>query len=178
MLRGPPNKAGLVVKLAALVVALATALAGCASGSPAKPDTSGGATRSTRKTAAPTPSAAVVVRRLRAAGIPIGHVTVYDAANDPNKLLGRPGQYVSKAQFADRRADGQPGEVSAGGSVETFASSDDSARRDKYVKAIAKSSALFAEYDYRRGAVLLRVSSRLTPSQASRYAAALTRVAN
>ncbi len=44
----------------------------------------------------PPPSPEVVVRELEARGVPVGEVEVYNEDNDPNKLLGRPGQYVGK----------------------------------------------------------------------------------
>lgn len=58
-----------------------------------------------------------VVDGLRAAGLPIGEVQVFDASNDPNSQLGRPGQYTSKASFADTRigteVDGVEGAVTS-----------------------------------------------------------------
>jgi len=117
------------------------------------------------KTAA---GAALVIGQLKAAGLPIDAVTAYSAADDPNHLLGRPGQYISKAMFHDSRLDVGT-EVGNGGSVETFANADDLQNRAKYVQAIARSSALFSEYDYSAGRTLLRVSSKLTPDQAAAY---------
>jgi hypothetical protein len=44
-----------------------------------------------------------VVQRLEAEGMPIGESKAYSAENDPNELLGRPGQYTSKVIFKDTR---------------------------------------------------------------------------
>jgi hypothetical protein len=129
----------------------------------------------------PPPSAAATVERLKGEGVPIRKVEPYTEENDPNKLLGRPGQYIGKANFRDRRAedDGARGlDVSEGGSVEVFESEDDAGKRTAYVEAIGQSGAgPFAEYDYRRGRVLLRVAGNLTPKQAREYEAALRKVA-
>lgn len=52
---------------------------------------------------APPPSAADTVQQLKAQGVPISKVETYTEENDPNKLQGRPGQYVGKANFRDSR---------------------------------------------------------------------------
>ena len=100
-----------------------------------------------------------MVTALRNAGLPIGVVRNYTASSDPNKLLGRPGQYTGKANFRDRRIRGGTGfDVNNGGSVETFSNSADAKRRFNYVSAITETSPLFAEYDYLEGTVFLRLS--------------------
>ncbi len=87
-----------------------------------------------------------------------------------------PGQYIGKANFRDRRAqDGSGFDVSNGGSVETFASKAEAARRFHYVQTISQSSSLFVEYDYLEGTVFLRVSHNLTPAQAKAYETRLRR---
>ena len=72
------------------------------------------------------PNAEAVVERLQAAGLTIGKVIVYTEETDPNDLLGRPGQYTSKAAFTDTRVDESDlvatpkWDVARGGSVEVF----------------------------------------------------------
>ncbi len=127
----------------------------------------------------PPPSAAGTVEKLKGQGFPISKVETYTEENDPNKLQGRPGQYVGKANFRDRRAenDGLDGlDVSEGGSIEVFESEGDAEERTTYVKAIAESGGPFAEYDYRSRRVLLRLAGNLTPKQARQYEAALEKV--
>jgi hypothetical protein len=126
--------------------------------------------------AASTPDARHTVQHLKALGLPIFAVKTFTAANDPNALLGRPGEYTSKANFRDRRL-GAPGfdPIQDGGSVEVFATNTAAQRRYKYVHAITQSAPIFFEYDYLHGRALLRLSHRLTPAQAHRYAAALNR---
>lgn len=46
-------------------------------------------------------SAKDVIDKLKSAGLPIDNIIVYTEDTDANKLLGRPNQYISKANFAD-----------------------------------------------------------------------------
>src|SRR5262245_15264945 len=78
-----------------------------------------------------------VVTGLRQAGLPIGAVRYYTPASDPNKLLGRPGQYSGKANFRDRRIRGSGFDVDCGGSVETFPNKQTASVRYRYIHAIA-----------------------------------------
>ena len=149
-------------KLAPFALLAAVALAGCAdTGAPPRADT--------------------IALKLRGQGLPIRQVGLYTEENDPNKLLGRPGQYVGKANFRDRRAENdrlKGLDMSEGGSIEVFESEEDAERRAAYLEGIAKSGVgPFAEYDYRRGRVLLRVAGNLTPRQAREYEAAFEKVA-
>jgi hypothetical protein len=48
-------------------------------------------------------SAAQLVAGLKAKGQPIGETVTYTDATDLNHLLGRPGQYITKAEFKDTR---------------------------------------------------------------------------
>ncbi|MGW4560862.1 hypothetical protein ACWEN3_00185 [Streptomyces sp. NPDC004561] len=97
------------------------------------------------------------------------------AENDPNHLLGRPGQYTSKITFEDTRIPAgkvtgtHKGDVERGGSIEAFATSTDAQTRAKYVEAVTESMPALAEYDYVHGNVLVRVSHDLTPRQAAGY---------
>jgi hypothetical protein len=119
------------------------------------------------------PTAQQVVGKLKQAGLPIGRYRIYTASTDPNKLLGRPGQYTSKVNFNDTRLGFKADyAVDGGGSVEVFANVQDAQRRYKFMVALAKSP-LFAEYDYLQGVILLRLSHDLTPTQARQYLTAL-----
>ena len=127
----------------------------------------------------PPPSAKSVIAKLKADGLPVGKVDNYTASSDPNKLLGRPDQYVGKANFTDRRlkSDGQTSiDTTEGGSIEVFEDEDAAEKREEYVKAITESASLLAEYSYREGRVFLRLGSDLTPDQAAKYESALRKV--
>jgi hypothetical protein len=126
------------------------------------------------------PRADNIALKLKGQGLPVRQVKVYSEADDPNKLLGRPGQYIGKANFRDSRADSDRArglDVSEGGSIEVFAFEGDARQRADYVEEIARSGGgLFAEYDYLRGKVLLRVAGNLTPTEAREYQAALKKI--
>jgi hypothetical protein len=129
----------------------------------------------------PPPNVRTIALKLKGQGLPVRTVRVYTEETDPNKLLGRPGQYVGKAHFRDPRADSDDLkglDVSEGGSIEVFTSADEAEKRAAYVEGIGKSGVgPFAEYDYRRGRVLLRIAGNLTPKQAREYERALAKAA-
>jgi hypothetical protein len=121
-------------------------------------------------------SAGQVIKQLQDAGVPIDESQELTAANDPNELLGRPGQYTGKAFFHDARLPAEKNslhpeliDADSGGSVEVFASEADAKKRADYVQAITESSGLFAEYSYLRGAAFIRVTGKLTPDQVKIY---------
>lgn len=131
------------------------------------------------KTSSPT-DAATVVAKLKAAGLPVANVAVVTAANDPNQMLGRPGQYAGKDTFTDTRIDpskardNTAGSVDLGGAVEVFSKAPDAKVRAAWIQSVKKSTPIFGtEYDYLSGAVLLRLSQVLTPDQAAAYKKAL-----
>jgi hypothetical protein len=123
-------------------------------------------------------TAGQVARRLKAHGLPVAGIEVFTAADDPDHLLGRPGEYTSKSEFADSRITGEAGQgVTAGGSVEVFADQAGAVRRARYIQALVQAApVLGAEYDYVAGGVLLRVSGQLTPAQARQYKRALAAI--
>jgi hypothetical protein len=171
-------KTGRAAGLAAAVLALAAC-----SGSPAAPaavplTASPSAPARVTPAAATALTAAQVTRALKAHGLPVTGIKVFTAADDPNHLLGRPGEYTSKTEFADSRITGETGQgVAAGGSVEVYPGHGGAVRRARYIQAIVQAApALGAEYDYIAGAVLLRVSGQLTPQQAARYKRALAAI--
>ena len=104
--------------------------------------------------------------------------TVYTAATDPNKLLGRPGGYTSKADFTDDRAKPDlDDEVQNGGSVEVYDDPADAEERGKFIADTLDKMKIFGtEYHYLKGGILLRVSGELTPEQAAGYETALNKL--
>jgi zinc-ribbon domain len=122
-------------------------------------------------------SADEVLQGLKDKDLPIGESVAYTAENDPNDLLGRPNQYTSKVTFKDTRIDphsiADKIDVRNGGSIEVFENQDDATARKNYVESIGKAFAPAAEYTYREGTVLLRLSHQLTPKQAEEYENAL-----
>ncbi|MFJ9605027.1 hypothetical protein ACIRS1_01560 [Kitasatospora sp. NPDC101176] len=116
--------------------------------------------------------AAAALGKLATAVPSLKIVKQYTAEDDPNHLLGRPGQYVSKVSFSDSRikpadVEGESADsVARGGAVEVFATEADARKRSEYIQAIVKGMPALLEYDYVRGPVLIRVSKYLTPDQA------------
>lgn len=142
--------------------------------SPAVPQ---GSATVTSKAPARISTAEDVVTALRAAGLPIGNMIVYDATTDPNTLLGRPNGYTSKTAFTDTRISGTDTtdefDISNGGSVEYFATNELAVSRSEYIQTFGKSLPSLIEYNYINGGVLLRLSKELTPEQAGAYETAL-----
>jgi hypothetical protein len=158
--------------------------AGCGSDKSGKSDESGAAAppAATASSSSPAPkklTAEQVAKALKDHNLPIKKITVYDENTDPNKKLGRPGQYTSKVSFIDSRVkNGQPNDVSSGGSVEVFEDAADALARGRYIQTTLRSMPMLgAEYDYISGGVLLRVAGELRPSGAKAYGAALETIA-
>ena len=123
-------------------------------------------------------NASDVVNALKKYGLPIGNQLVYTVENDPNKLMGRSGQYTSKVNFIDTTAkEDKKVEMLNGGSVEMFDNNVDAKNRFDYVSKTAKSSPLFNEYDYVQGKILLRLSKNLAPIHVKKYEDTLKKIA-
>lgn len=114
--------------------------------------------------------AAAIIRDLAASGVPVKLGTVYDENTDPNKLLGRPNGYLSKAEFTDSRV-----KADKAGSVEVFDDASGAEARAEYIQALGKSPAL-AEYTFVRGNVVVRVDKDMAPSDAKAYEEALNKI--
>jgi hypothetical protein len=166
-----------VVVLAAVLVA-AVVLAGCGesrshpAGQPTPAAGSG-----------PTPGAPVTITaaglmdKLKKSALPITQARCYTQADDPNNLLGRPGQYVDRCAWHDKRIqdpfpevteeDGPP--TAIGGSIELFEHPGDAVKRASYLKSFDAFSPERHWVVPRGGIVLLRVSRQLTRAQAAIY---------
>ena len=125
-------------------------------------------------------NASQILEAMKASGLSMGDIQVFDETNDPNGLLGRPGSYVSKAHFLDTRVSDPygfewfEGEINTdyGGTVEVFETAEAAQSRAQYIQGIVDAGASFgAMYTYLKDNVLLRVGYELTPSQAAEYEA-------
>jgi hypothetical protein len=94
----------------------------------------------------------------------ITKVTVYTATSDPNHLLGRQGEYTSKAEWV---TDGQ------NSGIETFGDAADARARYSYLRAFRPP--IGDGYDYLYQASILRVAAIYAPSQAARLKASFKR---
>ncbi|MFH9348314.1 hypothetical protein [Kitasatospora sp. NPDC017646] len=166
--------------LTLLTVGLLAATAACSSTTtdrPAAPAPSLTAAAQTGGTASPKAAppaaaqdAAAVAAKIKKAVHTATTTTNITAADDPNKLLGRPHQYTSATVITDSRIeDTNASGADRGATVEVFATAEDAKARAAYIEAIGKAQPIFAEYDYVHGTVLVRVAKALTPDQAAEY---------
>lgn len=114
--------------------------------------------------------AAAIIGDLGANGVPAKLGTVYDENTDPNKLLGRPNGYLSKAEFTDSRV-----KAEKAGSVEVFEDDGSAEARAEYIQALGKTPML-TEYTYVKGNVVVRVDKDMAPSDAKAYEDALNEI--
>jgi hypothetical protein len=111
-----------------------------------------------------------IVSKLQGSNLPIDNVIVYTEQTDKNKLLGRPGQYISKVNFADTQLEQSDDKSSPnGGSIEVFSNTSDLDARKTYIESIIKKSPIFTEYIFVNGNYLLRLSKDLSNDQVNKY---------
>lgn len=103
----------------------------------------------------------------------LGKVVIYTEDTDPNKLLGRPNQYIGKLNFTDTRYKGTKAEDF--GTIEIFKNKDDLEARYQYVESVTKGTPLLM-YQFRHENLLMRLPHEVTPTQAKEYEAALNQM--
>jgi len=118
-------------------------------------------------------SAIDIIRALITAKYPVFSEVSYDEKTDPNKLLGRPNQYTSKANASDLRISNKASKNPEDIIVEVFSTVEDCALREKHVQSMYESVPALAQYMYPCANVLLRVDFSLLPSEAEEYNGAL-----
>lgn len=116
-----------------------------------------------------------VAKTMIAKGVPATIALTYTAGNDPNNLLGRQGGYSSKVSLQDSRLptvhnflSKSASSIDGGGSLECYPTGAAAQSRYEYLKHF-KGSFFGDGYDYLSGSCVLRLSSALTPTQASQY---------
>jgi hypothetical protein len=113
-----------------------------------------------------------LVAKVKQAGLPIGKVDCFTEETDPNDLLGRPGGYTSKCDWADKREEQYSADDLIGGSFEVYDTPEDAAERAEYLEGFAGSGALSTGYTWvvpDGGVTVLRIDQELTPTQAKQY---------
>ena len=167
--------------LPVLAAAVLLTVAGCSSSpAPAASAAPTSAAPTTTAAAATSPlTAAAIIAKFKAAGLPVTSTYAFTAGTDPNHLLGRPNGYAAKISWTDSRipasdtSGAQQGDVSLGGSLEQYATPAAAQARETYIQGILKADPMLGtEYDYVVGDVLVRVSQYLTPAEAQAYQAA------
>lgn len=106
------------------------------------------------------------------AGLPIENIIEHTESTDPNDLLGRPGGYTSKVNFADSRIEQYDITDPYGGTVEVFITKNDTEKRRDHLEAILNAMDIFGgQYIYvsEDGLAILRLEYDITPSQAAEY---------
>lgn len=126
-----------------------------------------------------------IINKMKEKNTNIGKVVVYTEETDLNQLLGRPGQYISKISFEDKRLEQENADNEylteeernepTGGTIEVFENEKDMKKRKEYIEGFSTSS-LFSQYVYSKGNVLLRVDGDLTPTQAKEYESLLNEI--
>jgi hypothetical protein len=112
-----------------------------------------------------------VIDRFVVFELPVGETIIYDEETCPNDLLGRPGQYVGKADWEDTRVE-QYGDFLTGGTIEIFEDDATLVKRKEYLEPFLE-EAVFLQYMFIHKNVIVRVDKELTPSQADEYKDAL-----
>lgn len=105
-----------------------------------------------------------IALELKANGIPIDKIIIYDKTSDVNNLLGKPGQYTSKVNFSIKGLEQYDINDPNGGSIEVFKNNDDAIKRkNKIINTIKNDTTLstynYTEYLYVKDNVLLRLHS-------------------
>lgn len=103
-------------------------------------------------------------------------IVVYDEETDPNENLGRPGQYIGKADFFDDRMEDTEDNA---GTIEFFSSKSDCNDRYGYLCKLSDPElGVFGvnQYIFKYDLAVFRVSFDLTPTQAEEYKAAMDEI--
>lgn len=115
--------------------------------------------------------------------LPIVQEKTYNEKDDPNQKLGRPNQYISKSNWNDKRDKENIEEQndtkyqkmiapkdSRNCTVETFKTKEDAKRRSDFLSEKAKNMPdVQDQYVYLAGKAVLRISYKITPSEAKKY---------
>ena len=122
-----------------------------------------------------------IIKEMKKKNENIGKILVFNEETDFNSLLGRPGQYTSKATFEDIRIEQTnknldpeffselEREEPIGGTIEVFNNEKDMKKRKDYIDALTSSMSMIAEYSYGKDKFLLRLDNEIMPSQAEEY---------
>lgn len=105
-------------------------------------------------------------------------IQAFTADDDPNEKLGRPGYYISKADFSDSRVE-QLGDYLCGGTIETFSDEKDCKKRAEYLNKMNNPELgilSLDQYIYQYDKAIFRVDYDLTAEQAEEYHAQMDEI--
>lgn len=99
-----------------------------------------------------------VVKAFQTARMPLNQLDFYNAATDPDKMLGKPNQYTEKVVWQTKETMKH--------AVETFANDADVQARKKVLEADKKFS---GDFIYTHKNVLLRINKEMVPETAAKF---------
>jgi hypothetical protein len=174
-------------------------LAACSDGNESTTPQAQAPTTTVKAPTAKTPTARALIEGFKQRGLPVGKVVCYNDENDPNDLLNRPGGYVEKCDWADKREQSTTEPTTAqgklcsdpdidpldkelcenapkeevdliGGSIETYEEPEGAATRAEKLRAF-EGGLLSTGYTFtpKNDKWVLRVDKELTKAQAQAY---------
>lgn len=117
-----------------------------------------------------------IIKQLSAQGLKVQNVSAVTEDSDSNHLLGRPGQYTSKAFFYDARHPKTTDSDEGQNTIEVFSNPEDAKKRRDYIAKVTDGIPVLMQYQFLRGSALLRLDYIANPSEAKEYEAALAKV--
>lgn len=114
-------------------------------------------------------NATTVAENLAKNGFPISNIISYNKKNDVNNLMGKPGQYIGKVNFADNRIEQYDPTDPLGGSIEVFRNHRDAVKRQKYINTIGDAAPILSESNYVHKNYLLRIDRSLSRDEFNEY---------
>lgn len=110
-----------------------------------------------------------LIRAFKDAGLSVIDEVIYTSSTDPNKKLGRPGEYIAKINFNDSNFSeiGDTPELT----IEQFSNKKDMEKRRDYIQSIVDSTNLndLKYYIYDNNVFLFRIPYSVTPEKAAEY---------
>ncbi len=163
--------------IAATTLAVVMTLSACGSDEPASSPSSGEPTATQTETQGAEAKSATEIGNALMAEIPeISNVVTITEDNDPNDKIGRPGGYIDGAVMYDSRAEplGEEPGVDQGAFLEVWPDEAAAAARATFIQDTLQGSGgvLGTEYHYQHEGYLLRVTGKITPSEAKAYESA------
>lgn len=118
------------------------------------------------------PTAEKLLQALKIQNSNLLEIQVFNEETDLNGKLGRPGYYISKANFSDSRVEQNGNDELLAGTIEVFESEKDCKKRFDYLSKIKEDGVgniALNQYIYQYDKAIFRISYDLTPNQAEEY---------
>lgn len=117
-----------------------------------------------------TPSINDIYQSYVSKNLPVDNLIIYNENSDPNNLMNKSGQYISKGSFAITTITQLSKNDPVGGTIEIFKTKEDAKKRKEYIDSIGNSMPILSEtsmiiYDV----VLIRINRQITNTEAQKY---------